>query len=427
MIKVLLKGPVLSRSGYGEHTRYMYRALASRPDLFDLYVHPTGWGQSSWVLNQADNDESLAIKKCIEKLHQFKDVFDLSLQVLIPSEFENLATKNIGVTAAVETTSASAQWINQCNFMDAVFVTSEHAKKTLVNPRHQVQLENGDPYTIQIQKPVHVISYPFRKFEKNKEVYEKMDLSTKFNFFTSAQFGPRKNLMNTIKWFVEEFKDEEDVGLVVKAHHKNNSNLDRQKMRIQLAQSVHSIPHRKCRVFLLHGVLSDEEMNAVYNHPNIHAYMTATHGEGFGLPIFEAACNGLPVVAPAWSGQVDFLYDDIVNKVSGRTKRTPMFTKVKHKLDKVPPEAVWENVIDENTEWCYPDEVAFKKALRKVKDGYKAKIKIAEKLQASLEDRLDQDKMFAFVVDKILEVCPEDFVELEGFFDTLADDLQVHE
>ena len=104
-----------------------------------------------------------------------------------------------------------------------------------------------------------------------------------------------------------------------------------------------------------------------------------------------------------------------------------MFTKVKHKLDKVPAEAVWENVIDENTQWCYPDEVAFKKALRKVKDGYKAKKKIAEKLQTSLRDRLDQDKMFAFVVDKILEVCPEDFVELEGFFDTLADDLQVHE
>ena len=43
MIKVLLKGPILSRSGYGEHTRYMFRALASRPDVFDVYVHPTGW------------------------------------------------------------------------------------------------------------------------------------------------------------------------------------------------------------------------------------------------------------------------------------------------------------------------------------------------------------------------------------------------
>ena len=427
MIKVLLKGPILSRSGYGEHTRYMYRALASRPDIFNLYVHPTGWGQSSWVLNQVDNEESLAIKKCIEKLHNFNDVFDLSLQVLIPSEFENLATKNIGVTAAVETTAASAQWINQANFMDAVFVTSEHAKKSLTSPRHNVQLENGQPYVLQMQKPVHVVSYPFREFEQNKEVHKKMDLSTKFNFFTSAQFGPRKNLMNTIKWFVEEFKDEEDVGLVIKAHHKNNSRIDRQKMIVQLAQSVHSVAHRKCRVFLLHGVLSDEEMNAVYNHPNIHAYMTATHGEGFGLPIFEAACNGLPVIAPAWSGQVDFLYDDVVNEVSGRSKRTPMFTKVKYELGKIPPDAVWENVLDANTEWCYPDETSFKKALRKVKETHFAKKKIASKLQESLRERLNQEKMFASIVDQILEVCPEDFVELEGFFDSLADDLEVHE
>ena len=57
--------------------------------------------------------------------------------------------------------------------------------------------------------------------------------------------------------------------------------------------------------------MSDEEMNSLYKHPNIHAYTTITHGEGFGLPIFEAACSGLPVIAPAWSGQVDFLYDEV--------------------------------------------------------------------------------------------------------------------
>ena len=105
MIKVILKGPILSRSGYGEHTRYMYRALASRPDIFDLYIHPTGWGQSSWVLS---GKETRAVEKCIEKIHHFKGTFDLSLQVLIPREFENIATKNIGVTAAVETASVTS-------------------------------------------------------------------------------------------------------------------------------------------------------------------------------------------------------------------------------------------------------------------------------------------------------------------------------
>ena len=428
MIKVLLKGPILSRSGYGEHTRFMYRGLASRPDLFDIHIHPVNWGHSSWDLNTKEGEEQKDIQKCIEKLHHFKDVFDLSLQVLIPGEFQNLATKNIGVTAAVETTACSALWINQANQLDRIFVTSEHAKKSLATPIHQVKMENDDNiYTVQMQKPVTVVSYPYRDLGVSEDAVNKIELDTKFNFVTSAQFGPRKNLMNTIKWFVEEFKDEEDVGLVVKCHHMNNSQIDRQRMIVQLAQSVHSVPYRKCRVFLLHGNMTEEEMNSLYNHPNIHAYITATHGEGFGLPIFEAACNGMPVIAPAWSGQVDFLYDDIKNEKSGRVKRTPMFTKVKYKMDKVPQEAVWEHVIDAQTEWCYPDEAAFKKALRNVKNAYTSKKKVAEDLQKSLKERLSNENMYKLIVDEILEVCPEDMIELEGFFDSLEDELQVHE
>ena len=32
------------------------------------------------------------------------------------------------------------------------------------------------------------------------------------------------------------------------------------------------------------------------------------HGEGYGLPMFEAAYSGLPVITCGWGGQCDFLY-----------------------------------------------------------------------------------------------------------------------
>ena len=50
-----------------------------------------------------------------------------------------------------------------------------------------------------------------------------------FNFLTVAQFGPRKNVPNTIKWFVEEFHDEE-VGLIVKSNIAKNCIIDREKL-----------------------------------------------------------------------------------------------------------------------------------------------------------------------------------------------------
>ncbi len=67
MIKVLLKGPILSRSGYGEHTRFMYRGLASRPDLFDIHVHPVNWGHKSWDLNTKEGEEQKNIQRVMVK------------------------------------------------------------------------------------------------------------------------------------------------------------------------------------------------------------------------------------------------------------------------------------------------------------------------------------------------------------------------
>ena len=36
--KILLKGPLLTRSGYGEQARFALRSLRSREDLFDIYM-----------------------------------------------------------------------------------------------------------------------------------------------------------------------------------------------------------------------------------------------------------------------------------------------------------------------------------------------------------------------------------------------------
>jgi hypothetical protein len=104
-----------------------------------------------------------------------------------------------------------------------------------------------------------------------------------------------------------------------------------------------------------------------------------------------------------------------------------MFTKVKYKLDNVPKEAVWENVIEADSKWCYPDEVAYKKALRGTIEAYKSRKSTAKKLQKSLKERLDQNKMFEKVVEEVLEVYPKDVAELEDFLDGLASEIQVHD
>ena len=38
---VLVRGPALTQSGYGEHTRFVLRALRAQEDKFDIHVLPT--------------------------------------------------------------------------------------------------------------------------------------------------------------------------------------------------------------------------------------------------------------------------------------------------------------------------------------------------------------------------------------------------
>ena len=60
-------------------------------------------------------------------------------------------------------------------------------------------------------------------------------------------------------------------------------------------------------VYFLHGDLTDKEMNQLYNHPKVKAHITFTHGEGFGRPLLEASLSEKIVIAPNWSGHIDFL------------------------------------------------------------------------------------------------------------------------
>ena len=132
--KILVKGPALSRSGYGEQTRFALRALSAYPDLFDVYLVNIQWGHTGQI---SDIKERSALDNCLLKTAQHisqNGTFDISLQVTIPNEFEKIAPVNIGYTAGIETTKVAPEWIEKCNdVVDKVVVVSNHSKKVCVN------------------------------------------------------------------------------------------------------------------------------------------------------------------------------------------------------------------------------------------------------------------------------------------------------
>jgi len=397
--RVIVRGPALSQSGYGEHTRFVLRALQSRPDLFDIYLVNINWGETSWVWE--DNVERQWIDFLLQKTIQYtpdqNKPFDVSIQVTIPNEWEKMAPINIGVTAGIETTKIAPSWIEKALQMNRIIVVSKHAKYGFENTEYPAKNGlTGEDFMAKVTCPVEVVGYPAKNIEPSPI---SLDLKYDFNFLTVGTWIVRKNLENTIKWFVEEFYDQE-VGLVVKTSMAKNCLQDREACFHRLKELLQEYKDRKCEVSLLHGDMSEGEMTALYQHPKIKSVVSISHGEGFGLPLFEAAYNALPVVATDWSGHTDFLYMSTKNK-KGKITKKPMFSRISYDILPVQPSAVWDGVIQKDSMWAFPKEWDYKKTIRSVVKNYGTVKSTARKLQKYLVENYSTEKQNEKFIDFI--------------------------
>ncbi len=379
-VRLLVKGPALSASGYGEHCRFLIRSLMENP-LCDLYVDNIKWGNLGFDLSVYDEIEGLKdiINRTKLVLAKEDAFFDISVQVTIPNEFQKISPYNVGVTAGIEVDRVSKEWIEKCNEMDKIITISEHSRKTLTDTVYKIGEE-----VLKVKPPVAIVPYPVLiDGEKDLE----LKLETDFNFLIFSLLGIRKNIESAIAWFVEEFRNE-PVGLVLKTAHINGTIKDRRRTEAHVRKVLESLGERKCKIYLLHGRLTQQEKNSLFKNEKIKCLVSLSHGEGFGLPLFEAAYNGLPIISPNWSGQVDFLNHEVKDK-KGKIKQKALFSKVEYELHKVQPQAAWQGVITEDSRWCFPKKVSYKKRLREMYKEHERMKSRSRKLKELVKEKYE--------------------------------------
>ena len=411
---LLVTAPVGTRSGYGNHSRDICRALIES-DKYDVKINPVRWGATPMNALEDKNPHHLEIYKRLLPEPRMDRQPDLHLHIVIPNEFQPLGKKNIGITAGIEHTLPPADWVEGVNRMDMTIFTSEFSKESFENASFdridkQTKQKVG---TLTMEKPTEVL------FEgADPEIYKvtkeaTIDLKNEFDkikedfcflfvgHWLQGNMGEdRKDIGMMLKVFLEAFKNTKNPpALIMKTSSASFSVMDRTEMKkkidmIKKEVKAETLP----KIYLLHGDLKDEEMNQMYNHPKVKAHLTFTHGEGFGRPMLEATFSGKPLIAPISTGQADFLDKEYT-------------IELPHTMTKVPNSAFPKEYQNQEAYWSTVEYGTALQILKEVHKNYK-KYEIRGKKQMIVNrENFSHEKMkekLVSIVDKMLESVPQE-------------------
>ena len=278
------------------------------------------------------------------------------------------------------------------NMMDGIIVPSNHSKQGFTNKRARKVFIDSEPKVVGFPYVLEKISPNDKSVLKLKSQLDQID--QEYNFLAFAQASPRKNIFNLIKWFLQEFSQDASKSLTLKVHGKNLSTIDFHETREKISSFVNELfPKKKCKVNMIHGLLTREEISYLYRSEKFTHFLSTSYGEGFGIPMFNAAASGLVVVAPSWSGPADYLKDD-------------SFVSVPYKIDTVSDACVWDGIITKSANWAHIESVDFRKCLRESVDNYKQLKKKALISSRQLQKKYTFKKqgfMFAHAIEEIIK------------------------
>jgi glycosyltransferase involved in cell wall biosynthesis len=336
------------------------------------------------------------------------------MQITVPNEFQAIGKFNIGITAGIETTICDPSWLEGLNRMNLNLVSSEHAKKVFEGSVFEQRDKNqGNQVVghIKLEKPVEVLfegadTNIYQKLDKvaDSEVGDVLDtIDEEFNFlfvghWLQGELGQdRKDVGMLIKTFLETFKGKtKQPGLILKTSSATYSIMDRDEMleKINRIRSLVGDDKNLPNVYLLHGELEDKEVNELYNHPKVKVHVSFTKGEGYGRPLLEASISQKPVIAPNYSGHIDFLQQDLSVLLPGQ-------------VTQIHPSAVVQNMLIPESGWFTVDYVKAAEILEDIYKNYNKYIDGAKRQSYCSRTEFSLDKMGEKLISLIDEKIPK--------------------
>lgn len=364
MRKVVIASPVATQSGYGHHAREIItNIIEQRGTEWDVKLVSLPWGHTPMTYPISVD---LQLRIIPLPLQEQPDIW---VQVSVPNELQAVGKYNIGVTAGTEGNICPPEWIDKLNAMNLVIVPSEFTKTVF----EETAKQSNKVITTKIEVIPEYFDETVYTTKEIETLSELDSIEESFAFLSvghwlQGQAGEdRKNMSGLVHCFFNTYKDKKDApALILKTSGATYSIMDRMDMEDRIKQlramfNTSKLPN----VYLVHGELTDTEMNALYNHPKVKAMVSFTKAEGFGRPLLEFSTTGKPIIAPHYSGQSDFLKKDFICALPGA--QTPIHQSAQN-----------EFLIDGAT-WFTPDYGYAGKMMQEIQKNYKKWLELGKR------------------------------------------------
>jgi glycosyltransferase involved in cell wall biosynthesis/lipopolysaccharide biosynthesis glycosyltransferase len=278
---VNVTGYINSEKGVGEGVRADIRALeaAGIPYLVNNFVDIHGSENTEKVLANYSEENHYRTNL----LHMNADqvpFFAQQTSAYFAGHF------NIGYWTW-ELSSFPSEWCESFRYFDEIWVPSNFVLDAI---------SRKSPIPV-VRVPHSINPVPLVKQEWSRKRFGLRPDSFVFLFFFDfLSYMERKNPLGLVRAFKQAFGDREDVVLFIKCSHSH------------YAEPSFAMIKQACQgknVRLYDAVLPRAAVNALMS--TCDCYVSLHRSEGFGLTLSEAMSLGKPVIATAYSGNMDFM------------------------------------------------------------------------------------------------------------------------
>lgn len=336
-MKLLYIGHYKENSGWSKAALNMIEAISSTD--IDLVCRSVNLTDIKTTTN----------KKLLDLENKSLDNIDYCIQNVLPHHITgtNKFKKNIAYFINDLDSIKTHHWYNDLQLVDEIWVPNNDSKNNLI--------KDG------IDKKIRVIPIPanIENYANTKHRISFGKDDYKFKFYFICDIDDRKNLETIIRCFHSEFHSSEPVLLVLKIKKAGiNPNSLRQGIgklcdEIKSTMRLYANTDEYHKEIIITEDFTDEQMTIL--HQSCDCYIGPTHGEGWGLPVFDAMCYGKTPICSKEGGPKDFI--DHNNKNTGWLVNG-MLGICNHR------NAAFNDIFTGNHHWFIPNEIEIKEAMR---------------------------------------------------------------